>query len=215
MNLRRHLVALLLLLPVAALALPYAPGPANDNAFLPGRDYTVLQVPVPVATGDKLEVREFFYYGCPHCFDMEGSVTTWLKTKAADVAFVRTPAMLNPRWETLGRAFFVAEELNMVEKIHGPLYSAIHVSNQRFESKEAVGKFFVRMGAVQTQFDAAWDSFSVNTKVRNADALARKYLIQGTPTLTVAGKYVVPAGARAFATVNYLLGVERAARLRK
>jgi len=215
MNLRRQMLALLLLVPVAALALPYAPGAKNDNSFLPGRDYTVLQVPVPVATGDKLEVREFFYYGCPHCHDFETHVNAWLKSKPADVAFVRTPAVLNPKWELLGRAFYVAEELNILEKIHAPLYTTIHVGGQRMETREAISDFFVRMGAAKPQIDAAWDSFSVNTKVRNADALSRKYMIQGTPTLTVAGKYSVPAGTRAFATVDYLLGVERAARNRK
>jgi thiol:disulfide interchange protein DsbA len=215
MNLRRHLLSLLLLLPASVFALPYAPGPANDASFLPGRDYTVLQVPVPVVSGDKLEVREFFYYGCSHCYALQPAVNAWLKTKPADVTWIHTPAVLNPAWQTLGRAFYVAEELGVLEQTHAQLFTSIHVGGQRFENKEAVGKFFVRMGVAQEKFDAAWDSFSVRTKIRNADALSRKYMIQGTPTITVAGKYVVPSSARTFATVDYLLGVERAARNRK
>lgn len=214
MNLRRQLSALLLLLPVAALALPYAPTAQNDAAFLSGRDYSELQTPVPVASGDKIEVREFFYYGCPHCADLEPRVEAWLKKKAADTEFIRTPAMLNPRWEPLGRAYYVAEELKMVDKVHGPLFAA-NIGRQKMESQEAIGQFFVRLGADKAKFDATWSSFAVNTKVKNADALARKYMVQGTPTLTVAGKYIVPAGARAFDTVDYLVGLERAARARK
>lgn len=216
MNLRRRISALLLLLPIAAFAVPYAPGAANDASILPGRDYTELAAPLPVSTGNRIEVREFFFYGCPHCFDLEPAINGWLKRKPADVELVRTPAVLNPRWEVLGRAFYVADELKMLEKIHTPLYNAIHVKNEKLDSKEALGKFFVRMGATQAQFDATWDSFAVNTKVKNADALARKYMVQGTPTLTVNGKYVVPAaGERTFAIVDFLVGKERAARSKK
>jgi thiol:disulfide interchange protein DsbA len=215
MNLRRQLSALLFLLPVAALALPYAPTADNDSAFLPGRDYTILQVPVPVSTGDKLEVREFFYYACGHCYNLEGSVNAWLKKKQPDTVFVRTPAVLNPRWELLGRAFYVAEDLKMLEQVHGAIYTSIHVGGQKLESKEKIIDLFVRLGADKAKAEAAWDSFAVTTKIRSADALGRKYMIQGTPTLTVSGKYVVPAGDRAFATIDYLLGLERAARARK
>jgi len=171
---------------------------------------------VPVAVpADKLEVREFFYYGCPHCYDLETSVNAWLRTKQADTVFIRTPAVLNPRWELMGRAFYVAEELKMLEKMHTTIYTSLHVGGQKLDSKERVIDLFVRMGADKAKTEAAWDSFGVTTKVRSADALARKYMVQGTPTLTVAGKYVVPAGQRAFATIDYLLGVERAARAKK
>lgn len=217
MNLRRRISALLLLLPIAAMAVPYAPGAVSDASIVAGRDYIELAAPLPVSTGNKMEVREFFYYGCSHCFDLEPAVTGWLKRKPADVELVRTPAVLNAKWELLGRAFFVAEELKILGRIHTPFYNAIHIANQKMDSKEAVGKFFVQVGgASQAQFDAAWDSFSVNTKLKNADALARKYMVQGTPTLTVNGKYVVPAaGDRTFAIVDFLLGKERAARTKK
>lgn len=215
MNLRRQITSLLLLLPVMAFALPYAPTAENDTSFLPGRDYTVLPVPVPVSTGEKLEVREFFYYGCPHCYALEPDIAKWLKIKPADAAFVRTPAVLNPKWEMLGRAFYVADELKMLDKAHEAIYSAIHVGGQKLDSKESIADLFTRIGADEAKFNAAWGSFGVTTKIRNADALARKYMIQGTPTLTVAGKYVVPSGPKAFAIVDYLLGVERTVRARK
>lgn len=213
LNLHRQIAmfTLLLALPLAAFAVPYAPSAANAADFLPERDYTVLATPLPTSTGNKIEVREFFYYGCSHCFDLEGPIRNWLKRKTADIEFVRTPAILNPAWETLGRAFYVAEELKVLEKIHAALYNAIHLNREKFSDQAAVGKFFVRMGVPQADFDAAWNSFSVNTKVKNAEALARKYMIQGTPTLTVNGRYLVPAaGDRTFAIVEFLADKERA-----
>lgn len=217
MNIRRQLFsALLLMLPLAAFAVPYAPGAASDASIVAGRDYIELAAPLPVSTGNKMEVREFFFYGCSHCFDLEPAVNGWLKRKPADVALVRTPAVFNAKWEVLARAYYVAEELKMVEKIHAPLYSAIHVKHEKFDGQEALGKFFVRMGATQEQFDIAWRSTKVNLSVKNAAALSRKYMIQGTPTLTVNGKYVVPAaGERTFAIVDFLLGKERVARAGK
>ncbi len=217
LNLRRPITALLLLLlPLTAFAVPYAPSAANAADFLPERDYTVLATPLPTSTGNKIEVREFFFYGCSHCFDLEIPVRNWLKRKTADIEFVRTPAVLSPTWEPLGRAFYVAEELKVLEKIHAPLYNAIHLNRERFPDQASIAKFFVRMGIPQAQFDAAWDSFAVNTKVKNAEALARKYKIGGTPTLTVNGRYLVPAaGDRTFAIVEFLADKERAARPRK
>ena len=216
MNIRRQLSALLLMLPLAAFAVPYAPGAASDASIVAGRDYIELAAPLPVSTGNKLEVREFFFYGCSHCFDLEPAVNGWLKRKPADVALVRTPAVFNAKWEVLARAYYVADELQMLEKIHAPIYSAIHIKNEKLDSQEALGKFFVRMGATQAQFDAAWNSTRVNLSVKNAEALARKYMIQRTPTLTVNGKYVVPAaGERTFAIVDFLLGKERVARAGK
>lgn len=210
MNLRRQIVALLLLLPAAVFAVPYA-APQSDGSIVAGRDYIVLQTPVPVSTGNALEVREFFFYGCSHCYELEPAVNAWLKRKPADVALVRTPAVLSAKWHTLGRAFYVAEEMKMLDKVHASLYTAIHVGRERLDSQESIGKFFVRMGATQAQFDAAWNSFGVNTKLKNADALARKYMVQGTPTLTVNGRYVVPAaGEKTFAIVDFLLAKERA-----
>ncbi|MFZ5722129.1 MAG: thiol:disulfide interchange protein DsbA/DsbL [Pseudomonadota bacterium] len=216
MNLRRHLTALLLLLPLAASAVPYAATEQNAREFLPGRDYTVLATPLPTTTGDRIEVREFFFYGCSHCFDLERHVTAWLQTKAADVELVRTPAMLNPKWAPLGRAYYVAEELKVLEKIHAPLYNALHVGREKLYEQGPIISFFVRMGVPKEQTEAAWNSFAVTTKVRNADQLARKYMVSGTPTLAVAGKYVVPAsGDRTFAIVDFLVNKERAARGRK
>lgn len=215
MTLRRYLVSLLLLLPLSAFAIPYAPTVENAKDILPGRDYIVLATPLPTSTGNQIEVREFFWYGCPHCFELEHIVVAWLQKKPQDVEFVRTPAVINPVWEIDGRAYFVAEELKVLDKTHAALYNAIHEGGNDAlrNNKDEIGRFFAKFGVQQAQFNATWDSFSVNTKIANASQLARKYQISGTPTLTVAGKYVIPAaGDRTFAIVDFLLKKERAAR---
>lgn len=216
MTARRFLLSLFFALPVFAAAVPFAPGAGAPGDFVPGRDYTTLSAPLPTSTGDRMEVREFFFYGCSHCFNLERPLHKWLQTKPQDVEFVPTPAVLNPKWEPLARAYYVAEELKVLDKTHAALYSAIHNGNQKLFDKGPIVSFYEKIGVPRADVEAAWGSFSVNTKVRNADVLARKYMIQGTPTLAVAGKYLVPSnGDRTFAVVDYLLAQERAARARR
>lgn len=216
MKLLRLFASCIALLPALALAVPFGSGVAPAaNQFVAGRDYFVLANPLPTASGDKLEVREFFFYGCSHCYNLEGPLNTWLRTKPADVAFERTPVMFNPKAEPLARAYFVAEELGALGKVHAPLYDALHAKGEKLYEKDPVIAFFVRQGLQKQAVESAWSSFSVNTKVRNAEQLAIKYMIRGTPTLAVAGKYTVSAGERSFAIVDYLLAQERAARAKK
>ncbi len=217
MNLRRQLLSLLFLLPVVALAVPYAPEAASSKEILPGRDYITLGTPLPTTTGNKIEVREFFFYGCSHCFALEPFVETWLRSKPADVELVRTPTMLNPSWAPLGRAYYVAEDLQVLAKTHAALYNAIHVSGEKMTAQGDIAKLFQKVAGVPVEkFNTTWDSFTVTTKMRNADALARKYQVSGTPTITVGGKYLVPAaGGRTFEIVDFLVNKERTALGRK
>jgi thiol:disulfide interchange protein DsbA len=215
MTLRRSFLALLLALPAFALAVPYAPG-MQDSAIQAGRDYRELPTPLPTASGkDRIEVREFFFYGCSHCYNLELPLHAWLKRKAADVDFVQTPAVLNKNWEPLARAYYVAEQLKVLDKTHDPLYAAIHLRREKLFEKEPIIAFFEKMGVPRKDVEPLWESTAIRAKVSQGDALARKYQVQGTPTLTVAGKYVVPSnGERTFAVVDFLLAKERAARAR-
>lgn len=213
MNLRRHFLALLLSLPAIAVAVPYAPAPEGSSAIQPGRDYRVLDTPLPTSTGNRIEVREFFFYGCSHCYNLEIPLKSWLKRKADDVEFVPTPATLNKNWEPLAHAYYVAEELKVLDKTHEPLYAALHLRKEKLFEKPAIIAFFERMGVPRADVEPLWDSTAIKAKVRQGDALARKYQITGTPTLTVAGKYVVPSnGERTFIVVEHLLAKERAER---
>lgn len=216
MNIRRFLLSALLVLPALAVAVPFAPGAGAPGDFVEGRDYKVLPAPLPTSTGDRIEVREFFFYGCSHCYSLERPLKAWLAKKPQDVEFVATPAVLSAKWEPLARAYYVAEDLKVLDKTHAAIYNAIHVGNRKLFEKPAIVAFLAETGVPRDKVEQAWASFSVNTKVRNADALSRKYMIQGTPTLAVAGKYIVPSnGERTFAVVDWLVMQERAARARR
>jgi thiol:disulfide interchange protein DsbA len=212
MSLRRALLAFLLVLPVLAVAVPFAAGPAASE-FVEGRDYITLAEPQPTTSGSSIEVREFFYYGCPHCFDFEQPLEAWLKRKPADVAFIRSPAAFNPVWKLNAQAYFVAVELGVEEKMTPALFRAWHVQNAKLTTKESIAAVFAANGVAGDRFEAAWNAYSVKTSLANADALARKYQVRGTPAMTVNGRYMVPAGgARSLQVVDFLIERERAAR---
>ena len=101
-------------------------GSAMAADFVAGKDYTVLANPVQVEVPGKIEVREFFWYGCPHCFKLEPHMQTWLKKMPKDVRFVRTPAAMNQVWEQGARAYYVSEALGVRQKTHLMLFHAIH-----------------------------------------------------------------------------------------
>ncbi|MDO8267249.1 MAG: thiol:disulfide interchange protein DsbA/DsbL [Moraxellaceae bacterium] len=179
-------------------------------------DYEVLSKPGRVDKPGMIEVREFFWYGCPHCYHLEPHVTTWLKTKPANVNFVRTPASLNPVWEQNARGYYTAETLGILEKTHGPLFQAIQVGRQRLFDKESLTRFYAGFGANPANFGNLYDSFAVSGKVAQGKALAQQYGLDGVPAVVVNGKYLVKGSdAKVMATVNELIAKERLAMAKK
>ncbi len=181
--------------------------------YVAGRDYTVLASPGVVEKPGRLEVREFFWYGCPHCYNLEPHVMNWLKTKPADVNFVRTPAAMNPVWEQNARGFYAVDMMGLTPKVHEPLFKAIQVSRQRLFDQASLGKFYASQGVDVNKFNALYNSFPVAGKIAQSKALAMKYQLDGVPALVVNAKYVVRgADAKSLQVVNYLLAKERASR---
>ena len=109
---------------VAASVLAFS-GNAMAN-FVAGQDYQVVAKPVKVEKPGKIEVREFFWYGCGHCFTLEPHMQDWLKKLPKDIRFVRTPAAMNPLWEQAARAYYVSEALGVRQKAHLQLFHDIH-----------------------------------------------------------------------------------------
>ncbi|MDH5376736.1 MAG: thiol:disulfide interchange protein DsbA/DsbL [Gammaproteobacteria bacterium] len=156
-----------------------------------GVHYTLITPAQPTETGNKVEVREVFWYGCPHCFRFEPTINRWLKNKPAEAEFVRMPGMLVPHWEPHGRAFYVAEMLGVWDKIHEPLFNALHLEKKEIKSEDGLADFFEGFGVKKDDFHKAYRSFAVETKVRRAKQLAKRYGINGVPAIIVNGKYVV------------------------
>lgn len=178
---------------------------ANEN-------YTLLAKPGQLEKPGMIEVREFFWYGCGHCYNLEPHVKTWLKSKPADVNFVRTPAALNPVWEQNARGYYTAEMMGVLEPSHDALFQAIHVGKQKMFDQASLSRFYAGFGADPKKFDGLFNSFAVSGKVGLGKNLAKQYGLEGVPALVVNGKYLVKGSdARALATVNELIAKERAA----
>jgi thiol:disulfide interchange protein DsbA len=189
----------------ALLLLPLA----GQAQFLEGVEYTRVN-PQPVETGNKIEVREFFWYGCPHCFSLEPSIERWHKTMPKNVQFVRTPAVFNAQWAVHARAYYAFETLGITEKMHAPLFQAIHVDKRRLFDAESIAAFVAEKGGDRKAFLDAYNSFGMQANLNRATQAGRAYNIESVPTLIVDGKYMTNANIaggfdRAMQVVNFLI----------
>jgi thiol:disulfide interchange protein DsbA len=179
--------------------------------YVANKDYTVLSTAGTVEKAGMIEVREFFWYGCPHCFKLEPYVAGWLKTKPADINFIRTPAALNPVWEQNARGYYAVDMMGLTAKAHAPLFEAIHVKGLRPFDQVALATFYKTQGVDTARFNGLYNSFAVTGKVAQSKALAMKYRLEGVPALVVNAKYVVKGeDGHALDVVNYLIAKERA-----
>jgi len=185
--------------------------------FAAGTHYRILEHPVSVARSDKIEVREFFYYGCPHCYDVQPVVRRWASDLPDDVYLIHNPVLFLRGAEPLARAFYVADAKGILEEVHMPIFHAIHKGREDLRSLPALSNFFRAYGITPEEFNDLFSSFGVNTRIRQADAMTRDYQITGTPSFAVAGKYVVlrknlKNDEETFAVIDYLVEKERQAR---
>ncbi len=170
---------------------------ANADDFVEGKDYRVVTNPDKI-TGDAIIVREFFWYGCPHCYHLEPALKKWKANKPADVAFFSTPAAVNPVWENSARGFYAAQLMGYQDKTHDKLFSDVFRNakvNQAIagSSRKAIINWYASQGLDKDKFTSTMDSFAVNTKISRSNAGAKRYQITGTPAVVVQGKYVVSA----------------------
>ena len=179
--------------------------------FKEGVHYERILTPVPTTDPAKVEVVELFWYGCPHCYQFEPYIARWLEKKPEDVDFVKLPATLRKEWVNHARAYFVADTLGIVDKIHTPLFEQIHQANQPTDTEDALAAFFATHGVEEAKFRELFSSFGVQARVQQADKKARAYRASGVPTLIVNGKYRVQVQKDVFEVVNHLVDLERAA----
>ena len=196
------------------LATALLSGPLAAAEYSEGKQYLRLSNPQQTSAPDKIEVVELFWYGCPHCYDLEPHIQQWLESKPDDVVFVRLPAVLGQRWELLAKAFFTAELLGVQDKVHPALFHAIHDRKQKFNDEAAVQDLFREQGVPAEEFRNTFGSFAVSVKLNNAKLMTRRYAITGVPTLIVNGKFSTggrQAGSNAniIKVVDYLVAQER------
>jgi thiol:disulfide interchange protein DsbA len=182
MMLHRFLAVLTLSLMILAPA-------ARAADFIEGVDYLEI-IPQPVETGAKVEVREFFWYGCPHCYHLEPTLKPWLARLPSHAQFVRAPAALNPDWAVHARAYYAFEALGVTARLHGPLFDAIHRDRKPLFTAEAIADFVATQGVDRKRFLDTMSSFAVDGKVRQVTIAAQAANINSVPTMLVGGRYV-------------------------
>jgi thiol:disulfide interchange protein DsbA len=210
-NLLRRLL-LVLLACIVPLAAARAADPAAPPPFQEGKDYLRLPGPVPTSTPDKIEVVELFSYRCPHCYHLDPTVRDWLKRKPDNVAFVRVAvfAGFSASYESAARAYYAAEELGALDRMHQPLFDAIHRDKRKLDTEDELAAFFAEHGVDEAAFRKAYHSFQTDTQMRRATQLAQRYGVRGVPAVIVNGTYDVRS-PQMFEVVDFLISREAAA----
>ncbi len=154
-----------------------------------GRHYAVLSSPVPVAQPEKIEVVELFWYGCPHCYQLEATINPWSAALPEDVNFVRVPAMFGGIWNLHGQLFYTLENLKVDETVHNSIFNALHNQGRKLSSLNEITQFVATQGVDKDIFVKTWNSFSVKSQMEKAKKLAMAYQISGVPAVVINGKY--------------------------
>ena len=160
-------------------------------SFAGGNGYKDLSAIQPTQDPAKVEVIEFFWYGCPHCYQFEPAIEEWRANLPANVTFIRQPAVFSAVWAKHAKAYFTAEVLGVVDKVHADFFLDIQVKKQKLSSEEDLAEFFVAHGVDKAAFHDAYNSFIVDTKMRQAKTMGPRYGITGVPAIVVNGKYLV------------------------
>lgn len=155
-----------------------------------GRDYTVLPHPRPTESGKNIEVLEFFWYGCPHCYDLHPHIKAWLKTIPKDVSFRYVPAIFRPNWIPGVKIFYALEALGEKDRLHDKVYDAIHLDKIDLTKDEVLFDWIAKQGVDRQKFIDAYSSFSVQNQVSRSTQMSKDYNLSGVPALVVDGRYL-------------------------
>jgi thiol:disulfide interchange protein DsbA len=169
-------------------------GAPTTGRFELGVHYLRLSPTQPTSSNpDQVEVCEVFWYGCPHCNELDPLLERWQEQKPGYVNFVRVPAVWNPTLQMHARAFYAAEALGKGAEMHPEFFREYHERGNRLDTEPKLQEFFGRFGVDAAAFKTAFDSFAVLAKLQRADELSRRYRIDGVPTMVVNGKYTTDA----------------------
>jgi thiol:disulfide interchange protein DsbA len=202
-----------LLMMLLALGLSIATPAAH--ALEAGKDYAVLSPaqPANVKRG-QVEVLEFFWYRCPHCFHLEPELNAWAKKQPKNVVLKRVPAILNDSWAALARAYYALEAVGMSDTLHADVFDAFHVKGMDLTPPETFFDWAAAKGVDRKKLASAYNSFAVDTKVMRAQQLTRDYKLTGVPAIAINGKFTTSAYMTGgvpelFKTVDELIAKER------
>ena len=158
--------------------------------LIKGRDYAVLVSPQPTESGKNIEVLEFFWYGCSHCYKLHPHIKAWLKEMPKDVTFRYVPAIFRSSWVPGAKTFYALEVLGVRNKLHDKIYDAIHVKKIDLANEELLFRWIAKQGIDRKKFVDIYNSFSVENRSSQSSQMSRKYGLKGVPSLVVDGKYL-------------------------
>ena len=201
-SLNRRFIAFFTLILLSGLA------GAQAQKFEEGFEYHVLPVAQPVDVKGKVEVIEFFWYGCPHCYDFEPDITAWVKRQPKDVVFRRIPVAFRDDFLPHSQLFYTLQAMGK-SNLDVKVMDAIHKDNKRLLTETEIADWAASQGIDRNTFLATYRSFAVVSKARASNQLAQDYHIDGVPTIVMQGKYVTSpsiAGnkAKAILVMDYL-----------
>jgi thiol:disulfide interchange protein DsbA len=183
----RFLRILLAALSLSLVAVSAGASPSDPKE---GTDYLTLSEPQPTDSGNKVEVIEFFSYGCPHCYAMDPSLTGWVKKQGDKIAFKRIPVGFHSSWVPLQKLYYSLEAMGKVEELHPKIFRAIHEQHVQLDSDDVVTDWVARQGIDKAKFIELYNSFGIQIKVRRASQLQEQYKIDSIPTVVIGGRYV-------------------------
>jgi protein dithiol oxidoreductase (disulfide-forming) len=201
-----------------AFVAAFSPASEAQPAPVAGRDYQRLDPPRPVSTGERIEVIEFFYYGCPVCYEAQPHIARWLLRAGPGVALVRVPAVFTESSESFARTFYTLGALNHLARLHWPVYDNHHFDGRQLNEEKNILAWVGTNGVDATRFAEVWKSDDVKAQIDAAKKALDTYDVKGVPSFVIDGRYVTSArmagGVREVMQVVEHL-VERAAAERK
>ncbi len=177
-------------LAAAGLSVLFSVATAQAAQPVAGKEYLLVRPPQPTDSGSKVEVMEFFWYGCPHCNSLQPSLESWLKKKPADVEFKRVPAVFQESWVPLTRAYYTLEAMGLVDKLHQEMFATLHKQRVNLKDANAIFDWAAVKGVDRKKFADTYNSFGVNGRTQRSIELTRKFDIPGTPALVIDGKFL-------------------------
>ncbi len=178
---------------LAALALAGAAFLPVSAAAQQSVPFIEINPPLPTDAAGKIEVVEFFWYECPHCYTLEPRLEAWLKKLPKDVEFKRVPAMFNQQWAHSGRVYYTLEAIGELDRLHRPLFDAIHNGGLKITNMKQLQDWLERQKVDLGKFNAAFKSFAVESRLKRALELTAASRIESVPQMMVNGRYLVSA----------------------
>ncbi len=158
-----------------------------------GREYLELSPQRPVSTGDRIEVIEFFYYGCPVCYESQPHIAKWLMRSGPGVAMLRVPAVFTESSESFARTFYTLGAMNQVARLHWPIYDNHHFDGRQLNEEKNVVEWVTANGVDRARFTELWKSDEIKAQIDAAKKALDTYQVKGVPSFVVDGKYLTSA----------------------